>query len=80
MAYGKSSYIILFVFQGTLNVSELSSTDICLITKDGFTLLMKAVLGNQLPTVRALLNTTGCPMDFRQMKVRIIIGKKIMLT
>lgn len=48
-------------------------SDICLITKDGFTLLMKAVLGNHPETVRSLVNIIECPKDFRQMKVIVTI-------
>lgn len=41
----------------------------CVVTKDGFTLLMKAVLGNRPETIRALVSLPECPKDFRQMKV-----------
>jgi ankyrin repeat protein len=55
--------------QGLLLVDFMSTSDMCLITKDGFTLLMKAVLGNKPATVRAIANAPNCPKDFRQMKL-----------
>lgn len=57
--------------QGTLVVKGLTESDICGITKDGFTLLMKAVIGNRPATVRDLLSFKCCPKDFRQMRVSI---------
>ena len=59
--------------KGTLNVRCLYPSDISLVTSDGFTLLMKAVLGNQPSIVRDLLSLPGCPKDFRQFKVSLAI-------
>lgn len=55
--------------QGTLEVYSLYPSDLALVSDSGFTLLMKAVLGNQPVLVRKLLSQPSCPKDFKQFKV-----------
>ena len=55
--------------QGTLNVYHLNQSDLCLVNNDGMTLLMVAVLHNQVDLVRQLIAKTPCPLNYKQIKV-----------
>lgn len=65
-------HIIVFyytILQGSLLVNNLYPSDVYMVSGDGCTLLMKAVLGNHPMLVRALVNNKLCPIDFKQMRV-----------
>ena len=57
------------ILQGTLDVASLFPSDFYQLCEEGFTLLMKAVLGNQPAIVRALVNSKHCDVNVRQIKV-----------
>ena len=49
-------------------VDKLFPSDVCLVSGDGHTLLMKAVLGNHPTLVRALVNNDHCPINFKHVR------------
>lgn len=53
---------------GSLNVYLLNQSDLCVVNNDGMTLLMVAVLHNQVDLVRQLLAKTPCPLNYKQIK------------
>ena len=62
-------YVFHDMMQGCLVVDKLFPSDVCLVSGDGHTLLMKTVLGNHPTLVRALVNNSRCPINFKQMRV-----------
>eukprot|EP00731_Ephydatia_muelleri_P012756 Em0007g66a len=54
---------------GTLNVYHLNQSDLCLVNNDGMSLLMVAVLHNQVDLVGQLIAKTPCPLNYKQIKM-----------
>ena len=57
--------------KGSLDVARVTTADVCRVTEDGETLLMIAAKHGHAHLLSQLVEIKKCPLDYRQMKVRI---------